>query len=152
MVMSATCNGTSNVINSSTVSDGCTLSSAVVFNVTEDISLNGTMRFGIDGATLVCNGHTIHGNKSNIGLSYWTAGTSQRDDITIENCKFANYTRVFEMKGDNNTFINITGLEGTTHGFYSILLSMKLCMLVRLVCSLDYTVSKPKKMPKIVLC
>ena len=87
----ATCNGTGNVINSTTISNGCTLNTAGTYNfATGTYNLNGTSSGGIDiqasNILLECNNSLIFGNWSANGNNAFIGiRIKDRLNVTLNN-------------------------------------------------------------------
>lgn len=117
----ATCNGTGNVINSTTISDNCFLDKNQVYTMSgETFYLNGTSSQGairfFNNVTLNGNSSTIIGNQSSglIGLF-----TNSQDNITINDIKLINYSIAVSYESGasvNNITINNLYVQDSSTG------------------------------------
>lgn len=126
LVSGATCNGTGNVINSTTISDGCTLSSVGTYVMSgETFNLNGITDGSIritSNITLEGNGSSILGNFSGTSVGIKSLGNS---NVIIRNLSLNNYNIGIRIDSASNlnvtnwTFDNIKfGYNFTFGNFY----------------------------------
>ena len=101
-VMGASC--TSVPVEDCTVDGDLTLDFGTYF--LNDSNGNGAIIIGANDVTLDCNGATIQGNDTNNG---WGIYSNLRTNITIKNCKVANYSRgIYILRNINTTLNNNT--------------------------------------------
>lgn len=115
-VLGATCNGTGNIINSTTISDGCTLDSAGTYVMSgETFYLNGSstgvIQITADNVILEGNGSIIYYNQNGTDNSTAIYGLNL-NNITIKNITLNDYNETgIQKKGINFeycSYINIT--------------------------------------------
>lgn len=111
---SATCNGTGNIINSTTISNGCTLNTAGTYWMSgETFYLNGSSSGAIrvfNGVILDANGSSIIGNGSSgslYGIYLFSA-----HNVTIKNFRnITNYVSGIRLEAGNNNNITIQNIS-----------------------------------------
>lgn len=113
-VLGAVCYGAGNVINSTTISDGCTLDVAGTYIMSgESFQLNGSVGGAIaindHNIILDCNGSTLEGNRSE-GENSFVGIFTDYDNVTIKNCILLDYDRAIRTftSAENDTIFNNT--------------------------------------------
>jgi hypothetical protein len=118
-VLSATCNGTGNIINSTTITNGCTLNSAENYFMSGetfyiDNSSVGAIIIETDDIYLDCNSSYLIGNNS-----YGFNISSNLENITIKNCYMQDYSKSIYGIGLNySNFLNNYFYNSTDTAIY----------------------------------
>lgn len=124
-VDAVTCNGTGNIVNSTTISDGCTLNSAGTYYFSgQTFQLNGSKSgvINIVGNNILIEGNssTLIGNRSS---NTYAIVSSYRNNITIKNLNFKNYQKSIYWNSasggsQNNSVINSTFFNDSLYSIH----------------------------------
>jgi parallel beta-helix repeat protein len=125
-VLGATCNGTGNFINSTTISDGCTLNNAGTSVMTYVMSgeafnlngsFNGAIRISGDNIFLDCNNSIIYGNSTGFIANDLNGIVSiGKLNITIRNCLVEDYSSAIFLRSSNNSILNNISASNSYYG------------------------------------